>query len=466
MSPDRASEPNLTALNAAVRRAAKGSRDLLRSGVPQPVLPLVAYLDERGERAVWNAVAMLAQREPDLYNRFVGERNLFHTILEVAETHNWGGERSLLHDEPVATLDWHTLVESLTDQSHQSWLIAVPLANVEIPAAYVPLANDAALAAAEQAPDWKPSATRANTDPFAMERHLGARIGVGVRWRREDQRLGPLDTRRTAVLALVEDGASTMAFDRALTRARYALAVWCLLRPPESHALWPATADWELRPFLHHHVVFKKMGDRRAREHNRVIDEYAMYELPAEDRVLAAPFLAMEAALDVDGGGSLHARATIAAAACLYTLNRRPTDLHRTDALLHLEAAVEAICDTDDTDLEGGRRWAAITDRLGVWRGLKGYTSRELNEAKRLSRDLRNIAAHGSDQVLLNLGYPRDLARPLKDGRIRSGQELACTSLRRCAGATSRRRARCRASRRTGNRARLGRPVVPQPTAC
>jgi hypothetical protein len=47
------------------------------------------------------------------------------------------------------------------------------------------------------------------------------------------------------------------------------------------------------------------------------------------------------------------------------------------------------------------------------------------NEAKRLTRDLRNVAAHGSDQVLLNLGYPDTRDRLMQDGSIRNGRELA-----------------------------------------
>jgi hypothetical protein len=52
------------------------------------------------------------------------------------------------------------------------------------------------------------------------------------------------------------------------------------------------------------------------------------------------------------------------------------------------------------------------------------YQQHEIEEAKGLANDLRNIAAHGSDDVLVNLGYPASAVRVLPGGRRRSGAEL------------------------------------------
>ncbi len=40
------------------------------------------------------------------------------------------------------------------------------------------------------------------------------------------------------------------------------------------------------------------------------------------------------------------------------------------------------------------------------------YGQRELNEAKQLTRDLRTITQHGSDDILVNLGYPPKRSGP------------------------------------------------------
>src|SRR5438270_2718412 len=95
--------------------------------------------------------------------------------------------------------------------------------------------------------DWRFGSERP-LDPFEIHRHLGDRIAAGVRWRRDDQAFGPLDTRRTAVLYLVQPGTQAMALSVATSRARYALAMWSLLRPPQQGEIHPALADWEPRP--------------------------------------------------------------------------------------------------------------------------------------------------------------------------------------------------------------------------
>ena len=53
--------PDLRSLNPAVERA-RAERDHLQPG--DQILPLVEYLDERGERATWRVVGQLPQHEP------------------------------------------------------------------------------------------------------------------------------------------------------------------------------------------------------------------------------------------------------------------------------------------------------------------------------------------------------------------------------------------------------------------
>ena len=150
------------------------------------------------------------------------------------------------------------------------------------------------------------------------------------------------------------------------------------------------------------------------------------YELPEHEPQLALPFAAITAAQDTTHPGRLHARSLLAAACAIMVIQRRPADLERTDELLQLQAAVEALCDLPDHEDRPRRaRWRAMNEKLGTWRELSGYSTRELQAAEELTRDLRNIAAHGSDQVLLNLGYPAEVLRQLRDVPSRSGSELA-----------------------------------------
>jgi hypothetical protein len=82
-------------------------------------------LDENGERATWRAVGELRQREPALYNRFVGERLLRDLLVDIVADHD-------------GAMDFPILVEEVTRraESAEEWLIAVPLANLLVPGGY------------------------------------------------------------------------------------------------------------------------------------------------------------------------------------------------------------------------------------------------------------------------------------------------------------------------------------------
>jgi hypothetical protein len=81
---------------------------------------------------------------------------------------------------------------------------------------------------------------------------------------------------------------------------------------------------------------------------------------------------------------------------------------------------------TGDAEGGGAKRWARLTERYGVWRQLRRfYEQKELEELKELTQDLRNITAHGSDDVLVNLGYPEASIRPMMGDRELTGQQLA-----------------------------------------
>jgi hypothetical protein len=133
--------PDLTALNAAVTAAAERDRQRLDEGLPQPVLPLVSLLDDRGVRAVWNVVRLLSDRQPALCNSFIGEVSLFHSVLDRVEEHK-AGDHPMLHRSPVALIGWATLVDQLAKLADRRWLVAIPLANARTSKPYTELASE------------------------------------------------------------------------------------------------------------------------------------------------------------------------------------------------------------------------------------------------------------------------------------------------------------------------------------
>jgi hypothetical protein len=417
-------DPDLRPLINAIERAAQAQREAAHREVIS-VLPMAALLDQSGERLVWRLVGTIRDREPEIYNAFVGEPNLYNLIVTAAVKTIYEGHLPHIVPGPRANISWSQLLATLREHSQQRWLVGVPIANVAAPSEYVELGASAGLAATVQADDDK--GIHARSHRWAMEQHLGARLFAGVR-RQADNDGSGWDSRRTAMLAFAEDGSCALCLERATSRARYTLALWCLLKPPsEQGALWPTICEWEPQPYQINHIHFKQLDVPSASEQGNSIIVYDLYELPSDEGSRSAPFAAMDAAMDPSGPGALHARAVLSAAWVLYSIERTASDLQRTDQLMQLGTAMAALCDIEEGRQPGSLdRWKYVTDLLGIWRNLKGaYTQRELENARRLSSELRNISVHSSDTVLLNLDFPTTLTRELSARVRRTGEELA-----------------------------------------
>jgi hypothetical protein len=415
--------PNLEALNAAVARAKKARDRPFEPGEgPRPVLLLVALLDERGVRAVWVAVSKILRHRPDLYNEFVSERDLFDQIVDIVAE----ADAPLVFAELVAAID-----ARLAEPAR--WLVAVPLANFIVPGGYLRIQEDVAvLESSVQDPEWTPLGhSDPERDPFAMFHDLKDRLDGGVRWEREGGLRGALDTRMTAKLIVVESGTERAALARATTRARLALATWCLLDspedPPDERTLWPSLGEWLPRPYFEAGMVHKPYEPGKwtgtTVPSGRVNTQYEEYTVTDDPPKLSAPFSMMRMA-----GTMLAPRAVLSGAWQLHLAERQPVEIQRTDELVHLHTAIDALCDIglgpDDHDTQ--KRWNAITKRFGVWEELRNvYRAEELDQAQQLGRDLRNITQHGSDDVLVNLGYPKGARREVQGKRELTGEQLS-----------------------------------------
>ena len=389
------------------------------------MLPMALLLDEHGQDSVWRLIAAIRAQEPTVYSAIVGERNLYNHIVNFASRTLYDGNLPHLVSAPTGQLSWTALLTDLRAHAQQRWLVGIPLANISAPSDYLELSATAGLAATVRPDDE--AGIQARSHRWALEAHLGKRLSAGVRWQ-EDRHGVMLDTRHTAMLAFLEDGSRELSLERATARARYVLALWCLLKPPsDGQELWPAVANWEPQPFQRTDSGLRRLDDPSATEQGGSITEYPLYQLPSDEASLRAPFLAMEAAMDTDHLGALHARAILSTAWTLYTSQPQGSALQRTDRLLLLGTAIEALCDIGQGTWDGSQaRWKHVTGALGVWTELHGaYTQREINDARKLAKHLRDIAAHGSDTVLVNLGYPPTLIRTLPREIERTGDELA-----------------------------------------
>jgi hypothetical protein len=202
------------------------------------VLPLPAYFDGTGNRAKWDVVSSLRDGDRPLYNRFGNEHFLAETVVE------------LIHNNAEGLKSWEELLSDLerfVDESSE-WFVSVPLSNATVEG-YTEISERIGLAELIQDKDWDRHADPP-VDAMTISRHLGDHIGLPARWHRADSHAGPLDGRRTASLLIVEKGAEPVAVSVARTRARYALALWCLLVPPVRGQVWPTLGDWEPRPYI------------------------------------------------------------------------------------------------------------------------------------------------------------------------------------------------------------------------
>jgi hypothetical protein len=381
----------------------------------KPYVPIEQYFDQAGWQELFVTVRGVRRHRIDLYNVFLGERRLAMAIVD-----------ELTDASPDTT--FADLVGRLEKRAmgFGPWLVATPLANVEMSSAFVALDGKRALVRPEQAHDWKPGLA-GDEATFELMRHLGDPMASHPRWLTH-MKPHPIDSRHGAVLVSVEDGTAAAALATARTRAHYAVAVWALVRDPGFRRVWPTLGLWGPQPWIDHGHAYKGYvpGGNDEMRRARFI-EHREFPLPEGDD-LVLPFAVMGA---VDEHRC--AQALLSAAWALFQAIRWPDDVETTDRVLFLFTAIATLCE------EPGRfsvaavvnRWRALRMYYGIWDELaeEGYAREDLDEAERRLTDIRNIAAHGSDAALVNLGYPAGRTRTFMGKRQRRGHELALAVL-------------------------------------
>jgi hypothetical protein len=329
---------------------------------------------------------------------------------------------------------WSEAVEFLRGraESQAAWLVSVPLANLRLSAhggadAALPRADDAMLVAADRRRDWQVGDSKER--PFDVFHHLQDRMPLRPRWLPVRQGGERIDTRNEAALVVIERATPELALAISRTRARYALATWCLLAPPTHAEVWPTVGDWAPQPWMHYTGSIKPYepgqwtGTSRTPWSTYVYEE--PYVAPDDDAVLRAPFRAMARAKD-----SRCARALLSASSSLYASACRPNQLDVTERLMMLVSAVMTLCDPGGDPVADSvvlKRWLRVAERFDVWRQLDDLrlTPERIKDVHARIHDVRNIGTHGSDAVLINLGYPADAVRTMRGQRTVSGSDLA-----------------------------------------
>jgi hypothetical protein len=414
MAKQRRARPNIRRLKRAVDAAVVASRTSPEPGVESwPFTFPQEHLQPDESLLVWDVVRYVRRDHRNLYRDFLHERTIYdHIVDHLAQT-----------DGPTLA----SVVADLRRRANQetTWLVDIPLLNLLSPRETVVLGKDAMLVRGDQTRRAGRRFGPYLKDIWAVERHLGDELTPRNRWLTASRpRDVDIDTRMGTSLLLVEQGIEEVAVNLAESRARLALSMWCLLSPPRSRfdprQPWPAVGGWTPAPYVEFGIQRKryepgKFTGRAPRRGNR-ITMHAEYRLTRSDNYLSAPFVAIDQARR----GSLCARSLLSAARSLYLAQRIPNELERTERILHVWRAKEALSDPGKRGGRSDDRWTRLVVNLRLRSELlrRGYSGDEIEEAFVLMESLRDLATHRPDDVLVNLNYPAHLRTHLHGGRV------------------------------------------------
>lgn len=412
------SSTDITPLKEAVDRARAEYTRPPAEGETKPILPLPLYMEESEWELVWEAVRALRRGHPRVFIQFQ-ETTLANLVID-----------ELLEFESAPTLE--ELAERLRQiaESEGPWLVSTPLSNIVVPEPAIQLADDVVLWRAVLGTEWMDERFGGGEDDnseFTVHDFLGDRLPRVTRWLRfsGNERI---DTGVGAQLLTVEEGTGVLALARARAKAQYALAVWSILAPPKEWKLLPDLGIWVQQPSI-------QLGQRfKPREHEKWIPReqvkgnstrlWGDYEAPSA-QFLRIPFEAIENLECRSSQGLLSAALARwqASRASRFLLSERVRSIH---------VAIECLCEREPGAGGAYDRWEIVADRFGVWGELekRGYDPQDALDVQERLKNARNVATHGADAALIDLGYPEAQQRKMQGkNRYALGQDLAIAAV-------------------------------------
>jgi hypothetical protein len=373
--------------------------------------PLEAHLAEDDWPLIWELVWKLREENPETFNR---------------SNENAAAEACV---RLLASLDspptFGQLAPKLAEVNGEDsrYLVLTPMANLLAPDDYTVLSDDAALLRAPMRDPREVDFRRRAQEQFGDWIHLPLRL-------HKSRGEGEFDSRNGAALLSAEVGTAAVATERARVKARYAIAVWSVLRPPSGEEIMPDTGTWVSQPWIHHSQPYKQMEDAtngRRPAHGEFV-AYREYEPPAGEGELQLPFEALRVV-----ESSRPSQALLSASWSLAQAGRA-SRLTLSDRLIELYAAVAALCEPKAGHASGSEvlaRWNHLTAKVGTWEeiGKTRYRGLDPRLANERLKDARDIATHGADAVLLDLGYPAGQGREIAGARLAKPSALSVAGL-------------------------------------
>jgi hypothetical protein len=375
-----------------------------------PIAFTTDHFGDEGWELVWTTIHALREARPDV---FAQGTELSLALLVIDE----------LKAQP--DLDFEGLTEAIRRhvEAQGPRVVCTPLCNVAFNQAAVRLSDDVALVRALPNRHSNDSDEDIAAD-FNVAEWFGVRMSRTLREVEIGQHV--FDTTRTGALLTIETGTTAHALARSRARAQYAVAMWTVLAPPREHMLLPDLGGWVPQPWMHTRQRHRQVLDPPPKlgmgpsEEGGDSREFGPYALP-DDATLRLPFDAMSR-LDRRGP-----QAVLSASLQLLAASRA-SRLQPSERVRALLAAVESLSEP----ASGGSartRFTLLAQRHGTDAlPARGWDQRRIQEAIRRVTDARNIATHGVDAVLLDLGYPIAVRRRLRFHEA-LGVELASGSL-------------------------------------
>jgi hypothetical protein len=310
------------------------------------------------------------------------------------------------------------------------WLVSTPLANVSLPSAMLPIDDRTVLQRAylgrEVQDDEYNEVVNAHSEVFKA---IGDYLSPPSRWLAPGRHSeDAVDTTRTAALLTVENGTRALAASRARAKALYALAVWTITSPPGEFAQLPDLGVYGPQPFLQmpqrskEHDPGEWISKKRASIGST--RHWSEYEVPSGD-LLTLPFEALRVVRD-----SRSAQALLSASWAAFEAARGSRFL-LSERLRHVLVAVETLGEPEPGKKMKWKRWENLSKRYGVHDELRGrgYGEEMIARAEIRLKNARNIATHGADAALIDLGFPEGAERALMVGDPVPGEDLGFAAL-------------------------------------
>jgi hypothetical protein len=200
-----------------------------------------------------------------------------------------------------------------------------------------------------------------------------------------------------------------------------------VLSPPSENQLLPDIGTWVPQPNLQWRQRYKRKEDdvwpHKEPDRGGGIWGWAPYRAPASD-VLSVPFEAMAAR------ERRSAQALLSSAHALVQGGRR-SRIQLSEEIRGTITAIELLCEREPLARDAFERWTVVAERLGVWEksGIRGYAPRDIADLHERLRFARNVATHGADAVLLDLGYPEETERRVARNKNAPGTDFAFAAL-------------------------------------